>query len=66
MTFGSFIKKYYGVIMRVFAGVALAALTAAFIFAFKSGWLPYSEAGDAFDTIYADALVKNALHFPRF
>ncbi len=53
MTFDSFIKKYYGVFMRIFATVALAAVTAAFIFAFKNGWLPYSEDGNAFDTVYA-------------
>ena len=48
-----FIKKYYNVIFAVFSAFVLCALMAAFILAFRSGWLPYSEDGDAFDTIYA-------------
>lgn len=53
MSVNDFVKKYYDVIFRVFAAVALSAITAAFIFAFRSGWLPYASDGDAFDTVYA-------------
>ena len=48
-----FIKKYYNIIFSIFSAFVLCMLVAAFIFAFRSGWLPYSEDGDAFDTIYA-------------
>ena len=48
-----FIQKHYNVIFRIFGAIALSAVMAAFILAFRSGWLPYAEDGDAFDTIYA-------------
>jgi hypothetical protein len=53
MTTNEFIKRNYYVILRVLAAVALSAVTAAFIWAFKNGWLPYAEDGNAFDTVYA-------------
>jgi hypothetical protein len=49
----AFVKKYFDTIVRVLAAIALSALMAAFILAFNSGKLPYSEHGDAFDTVYA-------------
>ena len=48
-----FIKKHYNIVFAVFSAFVLCALVGAFIFAFRSGWLPYSEDGNAFDTIYA-------------
>lgn len=53
MAIAEFVKKYYNSIIRVLAAVALSALMAAFILAFRAGVLPYAEAGDAFDTVYA-------------
>lgn len=49
----SFLNKYSGVFIRAGVAVALCALMAAFILAFRSGLLPYASDGDAFDTIYA-------------
>lgn len=48
-----FIKKHAEDIFCILAAVALCSLVAAFIVAFRSGMLPYSPHGDAFDTIYA-------------
>ncbi len=48
-----FIKKHSEHIKRFFAALALSALMAAFILAFRQGMLPFAEDGDAFDTIYA-------------
>ncbi len=53
MTAMDFVKKYRENIMRLLAAVALSALVGAFIVAFRSGVLPHSADGDAFDTIYA-------------
>ncbi len=53
MTLDVFMKKYKNCLFRVLASVAIGALAAAFIFAFREGMLPYAEDGDAFDTVYA-------------
>ena len=53
MTLDVFIKRYKNCIFRVLASVAICALMAAFVFAFREGMLPYSEDGNAFDTVYA-------------
>lgn len=53
MAVAEFVKKYYNCIIRVLAAVALSAITAAFILAFRAGVLPHAEDGDAFDTVYA-------------
>ncbi|MBQ9847826.1 MAG: hypothetical protein IJO64_02055 [Clostridia bacterium] len=49
----SLLTEYSGVLLRAGVAVALCALMAAFILAFRSGLLPYASDGDAFDTIYA-------------
>ncbi|MBQ3229909.1 MAG: hypothetical protein IJB49_02700 [Clostridia bacterium] len=49
----SLLTEYSGVLLRAGVAVALFALMAAFILAFRSGLLPYASDGDAFDTIYA-------------
>lgn len=49
----SFLTEYSGVLFRAGVALALCALMAAFILAFRSGLLPYASDGDAFDTIYA-------------
>ena len=49
----SFAKKYYDTFLRIFSALMLSALTLLLIYAFGQGWLPYSEDGDAFSTIYA-------------
>lgn len=46
-------KKHFNIIIRVLAAVALSALMAAFILAFRANLLPYAEDGNAFDTVYA-------------
>ncbi len=48
-----FAKKYYEAFVRAFAALMLSALTLLLIYAFDRGLLPYSEDGDAFDTVYA-------------
>lgn len=48
-----FIKKHTEDIFCVLAAAALCSVIAAFIIAFRSGMLPYSSDGDAFDTVYA-------------
>lgn len=53
MDVGLFVKKYFQSIVRVLAAIALSALMAAFILAFKAGKLPHAEDGNAFDTVYA-------------
>lgn len=53
MAVNEFVKKYFDSITRVLAAIALSALMAAFILAFRAGVLPHSEDGNAFDTIYA-------------
>ena len=55
MTASVFLKKYKKDLLRVVAAVALCALAALFVYAFGKGYLPYSEDGDAFDTVYAVA-----------
>ena len=47
------LKKHYDTVMRVIGAIALAALMAAFILAFRANSLPHAEDGDAFDTVYA-------------
>ena len=46
-------KKYYNILVRALAALMLSAVTLLLVYAFGSGWLPYSADGDAFDTIYA-------------
>ena len=53
MNMQEFVKKHFDKIVCLLAAIALSALTAAFILAFRAGSLPHSEDGDAFDTIYA-------------
>ena len=48
----SFVERYFQSIVRVLGAVALCALTAALILAFRNGKLPHSEDGNAFDTVY--------------
>lgn len=48
-----FLKKHTDAAVRIAVAIALCAVTAAFIIAFRAGVLPHSEDGDAFDTIYA-------------
>lgn len=49
----SFVERHFQKIIRLLAAVALSALAAAFILAFRNGKLPHSEDGNAFDTVYA-------------
>ena len=53
MAVWSFVRKYREELLCIFVAVALCSLVAALIVAFDSGVLPYSDDGDAFDTIYA-------------
>ena len=48
-----FLKKYFQPLVRACAALMLTAVTLLLIYAFERGWLPYSEDGDAFDTVYA-------------
>ena len=48
-----FAEKYYQSFVRVFAAFMLGAITLLLVYAFDQGWLPYSDDGDAFDTVYA-------------
>ena len=48
----SFVERHFQKIIRVLAAVALSALAAAFILAFRAGTLPHAEDGNAFDTLY--------------
>lgn len=53
MSVMEFLKKHIDDAIRVTAVLAVCALMAAFILAFRAGKLPHSADGDAFDTIYA-------------
>ena len=53
LTVNEFVKKRFDAIIRILAAVALSALMAAFILAFRAGVLPHAQDGDAFDTVYA-------------
>ncbi len=48
-----FLKKNKKDVIRAACALALCAVAAVFVYAFSKGALPYSEDGDAFDTIYA-------------
>ena len=49
----NFLQKHKKDVVRVVCAIALCAVAAVFVYAFGKGVLPYSEDGDAFDTIYA-------------
>ncbi len=53
MTVSNFLKKYKKDLVRAACALLLCAVAAVFVYAFGKGYLPYSEDGDAFDTIYA-------------
>ena len=53
MAVNGFLKKYKKDLIRAVCALVLCTLAALFVFAFGKGYLPYSEDGDAFDTIYA-------------
>ena len=53
MSFSIFLKKYKKDLLRMVCALLLCAVAAVFVYAFGEGKLPYSEDGDAFDTIYA-------------
>ena len=48
-----FLKNHKKEVVRVSFAFLLSAVAAVFVYAFGKGALPYSEDGDAFDTIYA-------------